>query len=497
MEYMSNSIFVIFLICEIILLVDTIRIFQLNNYKLIFNTKSLYFALTFLLTALPYIISFVLKLEFIFAEIILIGLWSIYLIIQNIFKRQKIVFTNRAIRLITLSIILLVSISVIVYKFARGALFINVIVIPFLIVISNYINSPIEKYINHRFIKKAKHSLFLKNPLVIGITGSYGKTSVKNILTQLLSIKYKVLMTPKSYNTLMGVCLSINNLLDQEIFIVEMGARRRGDISKICKFVNPKIGVVTGLAKQHLKTFKNIENIYLAKKELQQSDCIEAMFYNDLNNYLNKMKNEFHNSIGIIDMEYKLLGFDGEYQEFQFLLNNNTYTAKTKLIGVHNIENLLLCIKIATYLNVDILDIIEKIKTIESISNRCEVKHLDNNITLIDDSYNANIDGCISTLDFLNKFSGRKVVFAQGIVELGKDQYIENKTLGNKMAQIIDIAILLGVNKKAIQEGLIEKGFDKDKIICLRSFNEINKTFKNILKEGDVVLIQNDLTDNY
>lgn len=209
------------------------------------------------------------------------------------------------------------------------------------------------------------------------------------------------------------------------------------------------------------------------------------------------MKNEFHNSIGIIDMEYKLLGFDGEYQEFQFLLNNNTYTAKTKLIGVHNIENLLLCIKIATYLNVDILDIIEKIKTIESISNRCEVKHLDNNITLIDDSYNANIDGCISTLDFLNKFSGRKVVFAQGIVELGKDQYIENKTLGNKMAQIIDIAILLGVNKKAIQEGLIEKGFDKDKIISLRSFNEINKTFKNILKEGDVVLIQNDLTDNY
>lgn len=498
---MNLSIFVLLTICEIFLNLNVIRILQLNSYRMVINKKSLaifwWQLLLFVLSSIGYVFAYIKDYLLFYPYFIQICIMLIALLIINIYKRQKLAFTKRAIRLITLTIITVFTTNYLIYTFIPFMMAITILTSMGCAILSSLINSPIELIIWGRYISKAKATLNKKTPLVIAITGSFGKTSVKNILKELLSIKYSVYATPKSFNTQMGICKSIEKLNDEQIFIVEMGARKKGDINKLCDIVDPKIGIVTGVAKQHLKSFKSIENVYKTKKELQECSSVDSMFYNDMNFFGNKMKNEFYKSFGIVDMGSIDLGFDGRYQIFTFIYKSRTYTIKTKLIGKHNIENILLCIKVALYLNVDIEEIIKRIQLIDCIDNRCKISYLDNDVMLIDDSYNANVEGCLKLFDFIQKIDRRKIVLSQGVVELGKDQFVENKNIGLKLAKVADIVVLLGVNKKAIYKGLIEGGFSKEKIIILKHFKQLNNVFKNQIKKGDLVLIQNDLTDNY
>ena len=215
------------------------------------------------------------------------GGFQIYMSTQRkkVEAKKPLVYTARAKRVFGLSICLLIGIattlvliaktSVFAWAFPRWRisifLFSEVTVIN--LTIANFLIYPLERTINGAYLLSARKRIKTFQPKVVGITGSYGKTSTKYILYQILSQKFNTLMTPDSYNTPMGICKVIRGELtaEHEIFIVEMGAYKRGDIRELCNLASPQIGILTAIGPQHLERFKNIENIAKTKYELIES----------------------------------------------------------------------------------------------------------------------------------------------------------------------------------------------------------------------------------
>lgn len=478
---------------------EILRMYQLNGYTFLLNkkTKKLLLINLFIAAFLMLITYFLMLHDCIYLSWCLI--YSVLILehlILKIYRRQQLSITKRFIRL-TIAVFILNYLNIfLLYKVSLYLTPLVLIIEVIIIIFSKYITLPLEKIIKNSYMKKAKAKLKNKDLIVIGITGSFGKTTVKNILKQMLEVKYKVFMTEKNYNTTWGVIKSINKLKDEEVFIVEMGARNIGDIKEICNLVNPNIGILTGVENQHLSTFKNIENIKKAKQELQES-VKDFMVFNDLNKHVVDLKKIYINKKeGILENNINIINEDVDKTEFSFLLNSVEYKVCTNMILQHNVTNIMLAVKCALYLGIDIKSLLKTIENLKNVENRFKLTK-ENEITIIDDSYNANIVGCMNALNFLKKFNGRKIIFTQGIVELGKKQAEENFNLGKEISKVADIVILLGVNKNYIKNGLKENNFNIQNVIEITSFNEINIIFSKILKKGDIVLIQNDLTDNY
>ena len=375
---------------------------------------------------------------------------------------------------------------------------------------ANLLAKPVETAVQSWYFNDAKKRLDERSDLIrIGITGSYGKTSCKFILGTILSEKYNVLVPPSSFNTPMGLTRVIREQMkpSHEVFIAEMGARNVGDIKELCDLVHPRYGLITSVGPQHLETFGSIANIAKTKYELVESlpqdGCAFFPGDNDICRTLyNQTKIEkklfsvdYTGESDILAENIKTGSFGSR---FELILGGERITCETKLLGKHNISNIVGCASVAHQLGLSATQIRLGIRKIQPVEHRLQMLPTSNGITVIDDAFNANPSGVRAAMEVLSEFDGRKVVVTPGMVELGDQEDIENRAFGRVMAGVADTVMLIGPkHTRPIYEGLIEGGFKEENIQVYKSLDKAAKVLWTQVKPGDVVIFENDLPDNY
>ena len=437
--------------------------------------------------------------------------------VYNVPQKTPLKYTHRMTRLcIVISVLVFVFTFLImtasqlyVPYFEFGAVGLTPMLLPIIIQLSHYVICPFEAWNSYRYIALAKKELAKhKDIKVIGITGSFGKTSVKNILTALLSEKYKVCATPHSYNTPLGLSKTIlNNLKDNdEILIAEMGAKHVGDIKYLVNMVHPTVGIITGIGNQHLLTFGSIENLKNTKFELVEGLGESGKAYFNLDSEPNyelfsrakcdkigvSIKNET-GKIYVSDIKSTSRG-----STFSLHVDGKSVECITTLLGIHNISNILLCASVAYDLGVSIYELQSAIAKLMPSAHRLALVPSGNSIVIIDDAYNGCVEGAKAALETIKQFDSKKIVITPGLVELGKEEFNCNFEFGRQMASVCDYVIINGVvNYDALSAGLEFGGFDKSKILRAGSIKQAIEVMQQVAVSGDVVLFENDLPDNY
>ena len=384
-----------------------------------------------------------------------------------------------------------------------------------LLILTNKWAKPTEDKINMGFyksaqtkIKKFKEEDGLK---VLGITGSFGKTSVKFISDTILSEGLRVKNTPSSFNTPMGLSKIINNELerDREVFIAELGAKVPGEIHEVAELVQPDIGIITAIGPTHMHLFKTIENIQKTKYELIEDlpeDGIAIFNYD--NDYVkplaDKTKKKTYRygtkDFDKLDVYADDIKVNERGSEFVLHIKGaGEIKCSTRLLGVHNISNLLASATAAHVLGLSLEEIQRGISKVEPVEHRLSLIPSSNDTIVIDDAFNSNPVGFRAALDVLREFKDhRKIIITPGMVELGDMEEEENRKIGQVMANVLDFAILVGKKRTLpIYEGLKDKNFDEEKIYRVSSLDEATQVLAKISMAGDVILFENDLPDNY
>lgn len=369
---------------------------------------------------------------------------------------------------------------------------------------------PLEARINRGYYNDASSRLRSMPDLrVIGITGSYGKTSTKHYLYRILQEQWEVVMTPGSYNTTMGVIRTVRELLKPytEIFICEMGAKNVGDIREICDLVHPSVGIITAVGEQHLESFRTIENVQRTKFEL--ADALPADGFVLINNdFPYAARREVTNttalrySIGSTDADYYATDIAYGREGSSFVLHTpdgGAYPFRTRLLGECNISNLLPAIAIALRLGMPVDKVRFAVGRVEQVEHRLSVKHTAGGVTIIDDAFNSNPLGSRMALDVIRGMEGgKRIVVTPGMIELGERQWEANKQLGEQMATAADVAIVVGAyNRDAILTGLRNAGMAEERVHAVDTFAEAQRVLQPMLAAGDTVLYENDLPDTF
>ena len=427
--------------------------------------------------------------------------------------KKPLVVTSRVRRLVlTIFLIYAAIVFGICYTFSEDKLWFYYLLVSLsiyfnwiIVTVANFLNKPIEKYVYYYYKSKAMKKMKEMNIPVVGITGSYGKTSSKNILWDILNTRLTPFKTPSNFNTPYGLIRSINNYLDKfnDIFIAEMGAFKKGEIKTTCKLMKPKYGILTIIGQAHLESFGSQENIQKGKFELIESlpsDGIGILNADDPLQVNYKLKNDckiiwigIDNDADIkasnIKLSYKGTSFDVTFKD------GHKIAFETKLLGKHNIYNILAGIALGKELGLNDDELKRGVFSIATIEHRLELKKM-GDINIIDDAYNSNPVGSKMALDVLNLMPGTKIVVTPGMIELGEKQYELNNKFGEYIASVADYVILVGETQtKPILDGLKNKKYDDKKIYVL---NNVVDAFPlmNKLKKGETyVLLENDLPD--
>lgn len=388
------------------------------------------------------------------------------------------------------------------------------IIIPFLIFPAAWLMKPIETSIHNSFKRKARKKIgSMPHLKVIAITGSYGKTSTKFVIAAFLKERLNVCVTPGSYNTPMGICKVINNDLDarHQVLILEMGARYQGNIRELCEIAKPDISVITNVGIAHLDTFGSREAVAHEKSTLARVlEPGDTLILNGDDDIVNKMRNEQKGIRRILTGENynqvwadnDLVDQDGTSFDLHWKEDDShrTVRIKTRLLGEHNVQNILQASAVAREFNIRIETIAVAASKMEPVEHRLELKKR-GNLTVIDDAFNSNPVGARNAVDILASFSGgNKIIITPGMIELGDLEEEENKQFGVHIAKSgIDLVILVGKEQtRPIREGIEETLHPgKPELKIASSLFEANDMLENYAKAGDVVLYENDLPDSY
>ena len=384
----------------------------------------------------------------------------------------------------------------------------------FVLFLANFINKyTLEKYVYYHFKHLAMKKLHsMENLKVVGITGSYGKTSSKNILADILNSKYVTLPTPKNLNTPYGLIITINNHLDKftEVFIAEMGAYKTGEIKQLCDMVKPKYGILTKIGTAHLETFGSEENIQKTKFELIESlplDGVGVLNKDDPKQVSYKLKNKCKILwIGIenkdVDVHASDIKCSNIGTSFKVKLKNEDkeYSFETKLLGNHNVYNILAGLALGYELGISIDKLQQAVKNIKPVEHRLELKRL-GTFYQIDDAYNSNPVGAKGAIDVLAMMPGKRIVVTPGMVELGEKEDYYNEKFGEQIAEKgnIDYVVLIGKKKTLpIKKGLEKKNYNMDNVIVYNNVKEAYNFIRGIDTKDEVyALFENDLPDTY
>ncbi|MFR9504380.1 MAG: UDP-N-acetylmuramoyl-tripeptide--D-alanyl-D-alanine ligase [Rikenellaceae bacterium] len=431
--------------------------------------------------------------------------------------KVKIAYTDRVKRLLLTA--LLISLIVV----GNGYLLLDpfsfvvvtttfVLISNLILLLANIVNSPFEYFITQWYINDARKIIrSRKDLIIIGITGSYGKTSTKNYLYRMLTEKYNVLVTPGNYNTLLGVVRTIREQLrpQHQIFIVEMGAKQRGDIKEICDLVHPSIGIITSVGEAHLETFKSIENIQKTKFELFDSlpangfgvanfdsENIKTYGYNSHCPIVGYSIDETTANVRAESVRYNALGVS-----FDLTLGGDVVNFSSPLLGAGNVLNLIAGVIVASDLGVSSNHLKRAIKQLQPVTHRLSINRA-GGVTILDDAYNSNPAGAKMALDVLRDFArpegAKRVIITPGFVEMGQNQYAANYTLGCQIAASVDYAIVVNrLNRDAIVKGLQDSSFSEDNYFIADSLDQARLHMSTRLAAGDVILYENDLPDSF
>ena len=503
-------------------ILDSMHFFQLNSYRFDTHTKwlgqnftkylshNMLAVIMLILTLIPFNVNVKLFLCFL--------LFCIAIPVEWPKKGKKPLVKTPRVKRMFVTITVLVSAIVIASaaafipknhaSIALGFLVVLYLGSEFMVLLANLINKPIELSINAYYTADAKRLLRACNDLVIiGVTGSYGKTSVKYYLNTLLRAKYNVLMTPESYNTPMGVVKTIRTSLraTHEIFICEMGAKWVGDIKELCDIVHPKHGVITSIGPQHLETFKTLDAVKRTKFELADALPADGLLF--LNGDDENIRDH---GCARSAIRYSI-GGEGDYVATDVAVSarGTTFTVtapngeserfSTRLIGRHNVLNITGAIAVAHQLGIALSQLKGQVRKLEGVPHRLELSEK-NGATIIDDAYNSNPSGAQAALDAFSLFDGFKILVTPGMVELGEKQEELNRAFAQSAASVCDYAVLVGERQALpLRAGLLDAEFDESKIFIADTIEQA-LTHVYALNTGDrkkVILLENDLPDNY
>ena len=383
------------------------------------------------------------------------------------------------------------------------------IFLPVWIALAGLLAWPIEKAISEMYFRDAQRILKSRKDLIrIGITGSWGKTSVKFILGTILEEKYHTLVTPASFNTPMGVTKVIRSRLEpvHRVFVAEMRARHVGDIREMCRLVHPQYGLLTSVGPQHLDTFKTVERVAKTKYELVDALPEDGVaFFADDGGICRSLYEKTHKEKRISglgpdreDVWAEDIHVSGNGSTFLLCTEDTRVECRTELLGELNIRNILLCAAVCFRLGMTAAEIARGIGKIKPVEHRLQLVANPGGLTVIDDAFNSNIRGAEQAFLVLREMGGRRIVVTPGMVELGDREEEMNRTFGRIAADCCDLAILVGKKRSsAIADGFREKGFPEQNLLIVSNLEEAAELLKVQAKPGDTVLFENDLPDNY
>ena len=327
----------------------------------------------------------------------------------------------------------------------------------------------IERVLFNGYKKRAKQKLSQIDPKIVAITASYGKTSIKNYLYQLLKDKFNSYKTPRSVNTLKGIVADINNNLPQncEIYIVEAGARERGDIEEIAKFIEHQYAIIGKIGPQHLEYFKTIENIIETKNEIKLSPKLKkSISYKEIKDRIKNVKATLQGVEWDLELE------EGSIHLF------------APILGEFNSINISLAFLMAKEFGVDDSYLVRKVAKLSPIPHRLQKIEVGGKI-IIDDSFNGNIEGMLSSIELVSQYEGRKVIITPGIVEANEEL---NRELAKRIDEVFDLVIVTGsLNRKVLCETI-----QKPNKIYLADKSKLEKVLSENTKTGDLILFSND-----
>lgn len=381
---------------------------------------------------------------------------------------------------------------------------------PILVPLSNIINKPIEKAVQNHYINDAKRMLADMPSLhKVGITGSYGKTSMKFYLSELLGSQYETLKTPESFNTPMGVTITIRRDLrpTHEYFICEMGARRVREINELCEIAHPHDGIITSVGPQHLETFKSVENVLNTKFEL--ADSVQAsggkIYLNGDNELIRSKAPQYKNAVlyGLHEScHYRGSDVSVSDKGTEFTVtapDGSSCRYTTKLLGEHSVQNLLGAIAYCHGTGIALEKLVIPVRKIAAVPHRLQLLDKGGGLTFIDDAYNSNPSGCRAALNVLSLFDACKILVTPGMVELGEKQHELNREFGSEAAKVCDYIALVGKKQtEPIFEGIQNADFDMSHVFVCDTLGEALEKVRSIVTDKKrIVLLENDLPDNY
>jgi len=350
-----------------------------------------------------------------------------------------------------------------------------VVIIP--LMLAYFTSSMIEAMLFRGFEMKAEKRLeSMPNMVVVGVTASYGKTSIKNYIAHILSAKYNVYATPRSVNTFGGILKDINDDLpsDTEVYVVEMGARGEGDIMEITKFVNPHLAIVGKIGPAHIEYFGSLENIRNTKMEILSSERLKEAWVHD-----SAMLSPISH---VHTFGRELSGIKATLDGLDFEMDKELYHAN--ILGSFNAMNLGLSIKIAKALEVDEEDIKKQLNTLEPTPHRLQRLDAGGKV-ILDDSFNGNIDGMMEGFNLSSTYAGRKVLISPGLVEVD-DEF--NVQVAQRANEVFDLVVVTG----DLNYEIFKANVDADKLVKLESKDKMQEMLVEHTKAGDLILFAND-----
>ncbi len=387
--------------------------------------------------------------------------------------------------------------------------------VPFTLVLGNLVLMPLESRTQRKFWTEAHTKLKRLRPTVIGITGSFGKTSVKHILGHILSMHARTLYTPGSVNTVMGNTRIIREQLKPgtRYFIAEMGAYGIGSIKRLCDLTPPDLGILTTIGEAHYERFKSLETVAQAKFELSEAVVAkggkmvvgeEVLAQEYAVDYMNAHRDSFvicgegeFADLKILNVEQTQDGLKVKVT-WPEMFGEDKFELFAPLYGLHHGANMALAFGAAVLAGVPAKKAIAAMASVPQIQHRLEVKPQGDGSILIDDAYNSNPSGFAAALELTDKLRngrGRRILITPGMAELGERHDEAHAELGLKAAQCIDVALVVRPDRIPTFVDTFERRAANGRVVKLNSFAEAEDWLKRNVKEDDVVLIENDLPD--
>lgn len=454
------------------------------------------------------------------------GAWLVFAIFETLIwlgrrdrvEKKPLVMTRRAARAYACSLVLLTlfsgaALALLPFRAAAAALALIQLGSPVVMWLTSLIMKPIEDAINRSYLNDARRIVrSMPNLRIVGITGSYGKTSTKHVLAELLGESRNVLHTPGSFNTPMGVTRTVREQLraSHEIFIAEMGARQPGNIRELCELTPPHAGILTAIGEQHLETFGTLEALQRTKWELAESLPADGFLVCNVDHAA------VRDILARAPIRARVIRCGMTAPEADHRAENLSVTAAgisfdlvrpghpplrltTRLLGRHNVINITLAAVTALELGVTPESIRIAVSGLRPVPHRLELKRNASGFLILDNAFSSNPAGAASALEMLKLIEGgRKVLITPGMVELGAVEYACNKTFGVQAAAAADVVVLVGRQRAvAIHEGLREAGFPEERVVVAEDLKAASAWMHANLKPGDVILFENDLPDTY